>query len=60
MRRLYERRAITGAVITQMKPEVWSKAKVLSSKQQPDGKYLVELDMTGLDEDALWAYLVLV
>jgi hypothetical protein len=58
MQRSYARATLTGPVISQMKPEVWSRAKILPSKQHPDGTCTVQVDMTGLDEVALWEYAV--
>lgn len=58
MQRAYERVTLAGPVVTQLKPDVWGKGTFLPSKLQPDGKILVPVDMTGLDEDTLWEYIV--
>lgn len=58
MQRAYEQVWIAGTVITQLKPEVYSKGKLLPPQKQPDGRILVTVDMTGLDDIGRWEYLV--
>ena len=58
MEQAYETVTLIGKQTVKLDPDNWTKGKIQAPKLQADGKFFVAVDMSGVDADPIWEYLV--